>query len=115
MGKALDFPKMVPFSACGWWPSCFASFLIRAGRHRRAHLPQVEQTLEPRDFIDKPAADKRPRDHRRGPQGPPLRPTRRWTRPAQLNAQRADAASARETFFDNWLATRRRPNCRHRT
>ena len=70
------------------------------------NLPQVEQTLDLEDFIDKPAADK-------------ARATIDAARKARLtadealdqarlklNAQRADAASARETF-DNWLATRR--------
>ena len=84
----------------------FASFLIGLGGTVVRNLPQVEQTLELEDFIDKPAAAK-------------ARATIDTARKARLaadealdqtrlklNAQRADAASARETF-DNWLATRR--------
>lgn len=84
----------------------FASFLIGLGGTVVRNLPQVEQTLDREDFIDKPAADK-------------ARATIDAARKARLaadealdqarlklNAQRADAASVRETF-DNWLATRR--------
>ena len=36
----------------------FASFLIGLGGTVVRNLPQVEQTLDLEDFIDKPAADK---------------------------------------------------------
>jgi len=84
----------------------FGSFLIGLGGTVVRNLPQVEQHLGLEDFIDKPAAD----------EARAIIDTARKARLAadealdqaqlKLNAQRADAASARETF-DNWLATRR--------
>lgn len=84
----------------------FGSFLIGLGGTVVRNLPQVEQRFELEDFIDKPAAEK-------------ARATIDTARKARLAAdealeqarlklaaQRADTASARETF-GNWLATRR--------
>jgi len=83
----------------------FASFLIGLGGTVVQNLPQVEHLYTLEDFIDKPAAHQTRAE---------IKLTQQTRQQAQeqldqtrlkLNAARANAASARETF-NNWLATR---------
>ena len=92
----------------GLWlvAAIFASFLIGLGGTVVKNLPKVEQRYTLEDFIDKNAANTLRLA---------IKQTQKTRQEAQealdqaglkLNAARANAATARETF-NNWLATRR--------
>ncbi len=83
----------------------FASFLIGLGGTIVQNLPQVEHRYTLEDFIDKPLAEQT---------RAVIRQTQKTRQDAQeqldqsrlqLNAARANSATARDTF-SNWLATR---------
>lgn len=84
----------------------FASFLIGLGGAVVRNLPQVEQRLGLDDFIDKPAAQQARASIDQARKARQAADEALDQARLKLNAQRADAASARETF-SNWLATRR--------
>ena len=84
----------------------FAGFLIGLGGSVVRNLPQVEQRLGLEDFIDQPAARRARTVIDQARQARQAADEALDQARLKLNAQRADAASARETF-SNWLATRR--------
>jgi hypothetical protein len=89
----------------------FASFLIGLGGTIVHNLPKVEHRLTLEDFIDKPGAEKARAEIRQTQQTRKAAQDQRDQSQLKLNAARANAATARDTFT-NWLATRqatRRP------
>lgn len=83
----------------------FASFLIGLGGTIVHNLPKVEHRLTLEDFIDKPGAEKARAEIRQTQQTRKTAQDQRDQSQLKLNAARANAATARDTF-NNWLATR---------
>ena len=83
----------------------FGSFLVGLGGTIVRNLPKVEQTYVSEDFIDKPVAEKARAAIKQARQARQEAEEALDQAQLKLNTQRADTASARETF-NNWLATR---------
>ena len=89
----------------------FASFLIGLGGTVVQNLPRVEHRVTLEDFMDKAAADQARAEIRQTGETRQVAQDQRDQAQLKLNAARANAQSARDTF-NNWLATRhatRRP------
>ena len=83
----------------------FASFLIGLGGTIVQNLPQVEHRYTLEDFIDQPAAHQTRAEIKLTQQNRQQAEEQLDQTRLKLNAARANAATARETF-SNWLATR---------
>lgn len=83
----------------------FASFLIGLGGTVVQNLPRVEHRVTLEDFMDKAAADQARAEIRRTGETRQVAQDQRDQAQLKLNAARANAQSARDTF-NNWLATR---------
>lgn len=83
----------------------FASFLIGLGGTIVHNLPKLEQRLTIENFIDKPDAEQVRVEIRQTQQTRKTAQDQRDQSQLKLNAARANANTARETF-NNWLATR---------
>ncbi|HOB46467.1 MAG TPA: serine endopeptidase [Zoogloea sp.] len=83
----------------------FGSFLIGLGGKIVANLPKVEQRYSLEDFIDRASAERTRAVIVQARQTRQAAEEQLDQAQLKLNTQRADAASARETF-NNWLATR---------
>lgn len=105
MNKALRLSEK--WFRSGLWlvAVAFAGFLIGLGGTVVRNLPQVEQRLGLEDFIDQPAARQARAAIEQARQARQAADEALDQARLKLNAQRADAASARETYA-NWLAAR---------
>ena len=83
----------------------FASFLIGLGGTVVQNLPRVEHRVTLEDFMDKAAADQARAEIRQTGETRQVAQDQRDRAQLKLNAARANAQSARDTF-NNWLATR---------
>ena len=83
----------------------FASFLIGLGGTVVQNLPRVEHRVTLEDFMDKAAADQARAEIRQTGETRQVAQDQRDQAQLKLNAARANAQSARDTF-NNWLATR---------
>lgn len=83
----------------------FASFLIGLGGTVVQNLPRVEHRVTLEDFMDKDAADQARAEMRQTGETRQVAQDQRDQAQLKLNAARANAQSARDTF-NNWLATR---------
>ena len=83
----------------------FASFLIGLGGTVVQNLPRVEHRVTLEDFMDKAAADQARAEMRQTGETRQVAQDQRDQAQLKLNAARANAQSARDTF-NNWLATR---------
>ncbi|TXI76231.1 MAG: serine endopeptidase [Dechloromonas sp.] len=83
----------------------FASFLIGLGGTVVQNLPKVEHRVTLEDFMDKAAADQARAEIRQTGETRQVVQDQRDQAQLKLNAARANAQSARDTF-NNWLATR---------
>ena len=83
----------------------FASFLIGLGGTVVQNLPRVEDRVTLEDFMDRAAADQARAEIRQTGETRQVAQDQRDQAQLKLNAARANAQSARDTF-NNWLATR---------
>ena len=83
----------------------FASFLIGLGGTVVQNLPKVEHRVTLEDFMDKAAAEQARAEIRQTGETRQVAQDQRDQAQLKLNAARANAQSARDTF-NNWLATR---------
>lgn len=83
----------------------FASFLIGLGGTVVQNLPRVEHRVTLEDFMDRAAADQARAEIRQTGETRQVAQDQRDQAQLKLNAARANAQSARDTF-NNWLATR---------
>ena len=83
----------------------FASFLIGLGGTVVQNLPRVEHRVTLEDFMDRAAADQARAEIRQTGETRQVVQDQRDQAQLKLNAARANAQSARDTF-NNWLATR---------